>query len=55
MKFAVPLFALLIGALVIAVVQTDPPTALWATALIYAASGPVGAIFRRVRPAAGHS
>ncbi len=51
----VPLFALMIGALVIAVVQTDPATALWATALIYAASGPVGALLRRVRRAPGHS
>lgn len=51
----VPLFVLLIGALVIAVVQTDPATALWATALIYAASGPVGALIRRVRRSPGHS
>lgn len=51
----VPLFALLIGALVIAVVQTDPATALWGTALIYALSGPVGAAIRRVRRQPRHS
>lgn len=50
----VPFFVLLLAALVIAVVQYDPPTALWATALIYAASGPLGAVWRRLRPA-GHS
>lgn len=45
----VPFFALLIAVLVIAVVQTNPPTALWAAALIYALSGPLGALWRRVR------
>ncbi len=45
----VPFFALLIAALIIAVVQTDPPTALWGVALIYAASGPVLAIIHRLR------
>lgn len=45
----VPFFALLLAALTIAVVQTDPPTALWGVALIYAASGPVMEILRRTR------
>lgn len=54
----VPLFVLLIVVLVIAVIQTDPPTALWATTLVYAASGPAGALLRRMgrrRNDPGHS
>lgn len=43
----VPLFALLIAVLVIAIIQTDPPTALWGVALMYAISGPLGAVARR--------
>ncbi|MFZ5722059.1 MAG: CDP-diacylglycerol--serine O-phosphatidyltransferase [Pseudomonadota bacterium] len=54
----VPLFVLLIVVLVIAVIQTDPPTALWGVALVYAASGPIGALLlrrERERGDAGHS
>lgn len=45
----VPFFMLLIAALVIAVIQYDPPAALWGAALFYAVSGPVGAVWRRAR------
>lgn len=45
----VPFFVLLIAALIIAVIQYDPPTALWGAALVYAASGPAGALWRRLR------
>lgn len=45
----VPFFVLLIVALVIAIVQYDPPTALWGAAVIYACSGPAGALWRRLR------
>lgn len=54
----VPLFALLIVILLVAVVQVSPPTMLWGAALLYAASGPVGALIRRVgsrRSRIGHS
>ncbi|HEY8386077.1 MAG TPA: CDP-diacylglycerol--serine O-phosphatidyltransferase, partial [Porticoccaceae bacterium] len=43
----VPLYMLVAVVLIIAVVQTSPPTALWGVALVYAASGPVGALLRR--------
>lgn len=42
----VPLFVLMVAVLIIAVVQTSPPTALWGVALVYAASGPLGALLR---------
>ncbi|MFZ5757710.1 MAG: CDP-diacylglycerol--serine O-phosphatidyltransferase [Pseudomonadota bacterium] len=54
----VPLFALIIAIGLVAVVQVDPPTMLWGAALLYAASGPVGALWRRLvsgRSASGHS
>lgn len=54
----VPLFALLIVIVLVAVVQVDPPTMLWGAALLYAASGPVGALVRRLgsrRGRVGHS
>ncbi len=42
----VPLYMLVAVVLIIAVVQTSPPTALWGVALVYAASGPMGALLR---------
>lgn len=42
----VPLWALLVCVLVIAVVNFDPPTILWGLALLFALSGPVLALFR---------
>lgn len=51
----VPLFALMIAVLIIAVVQTNPPTALWGVALVYAASGPIGALLRRSGPGASRN
>lgn len=51
----VPLFALLIAILVLAVVQFDPPTVLWGIALIYAVSGPLWALVGKFRRSAGHS
>lgn len=51
----VPLFALMIGILVLAVIYSDPPTALWGTALAYAASGPVMAIAGRLARRGGNA
>lgn len=50
----VPLFALLIAIMVLAVIQFEPPTVLWGIAVIYAVSGPAVALLQRLRNA-GHS
>lgn len=51
----VPLFALMIAILVLAVVQFEPPTALWGLALVYAISGPILTLVMRPGRNAGHS
>lgn len=51
----VPLFALLIAIIVLAVVQFDPPTVLWGIAVLYALSGPAMALFGWPARKAGHS
>lgn len=51
----VPLFALLIAILGLAIVQFDPPTVLWAIAVIYALSGPLLAAHRRLFGSTGQA
>lgn len=44
----VPLFALLLAILALAVIQFEPPTVLWGIAMIYAGSGPFIALWNRL-------
>ncbi len=47
-KSRVPFVALLVVVLVFVLISIDPPIVLFAGFLIYALSGPIGALFRRV-------